>query len=86
MPPWAESFVVRIFRRGRHLIRGEVTEVATGDYRRFSGLGDVTEFIDERVATTSPGLEEPTGDDVGGDARSIVERTPGTEPRQQAAD
>ena len=59
-----ESFVVRIWRRGRDVIRGEVTHVSSGDVRRFIELGDVTEFISERVATASPGSEEETGDET----------------------
>ncbi len=81
-----ESFVVRIWRRGRRLIRGEVTHAASGDARRFVELGDVTQFINERVATASPDSEEATGDDIAGDALSGDSRTPRKGPRQQAAD
>ena len=81
-----ESFVVRIWRRGRRLIRGEVTHLASGDARHFVELGDVTEFINERVATASPGSEEATGDELAGDAPSSTGRTPRKEPRQHAAD
>ncbi len=80
-----ESFVVRIWRRGRRLIRGEVTHVPSGDARRFTELSDVTEFINERVATASLDSEEATGDGIAGDAQSMVGRTPRKEPRQQAA-
>ena len=81
-----ESFVVRIWRRGRRLIRGEVTHVASDDVRRFTELGDVTEFINERVANASLDSEEATGDDIVGDAGSSEGRTPRKEPRQRAAD
>lgn len=81
-----ESFVVRIWRCGHRLIRGQVTHVATGDSRRFSELGDVTEFINERVATASTDSEEASGDDIALHAPSNVGRTPSKEPRQQTAD
>ena len=81
-----ESFVVRIWRRGRSLIRGEVTQVATGDSRYFSELGDVTTFISERVAAASPDSDEATGDDDGAEAPSIVEPISTKESGQHAAD
>ena len=64
-----ESFVVRVWVRGRRLVRGQVTHTRSGDVQRFTQLRNVADFISHHVA----------GGDQGGPQRSGARRDRGGE-------